>query len=150
MNEPTKAKPASDPQTGFFVGPVDARQAYDLLAQLVRVADPSAAYAPPVTQGSRTVVLASEITATLGVGFGAGEDMPAAGADPSKTSHGSGGGGGGFSAARPVAAITIDNNGVTVQPVVDVTKLGIAALTALGAMALAWMRMRRAARKQVG
>ena len=36
--------------------------------------------------------------------------------------YGVGGGGGGYTFARPVAAITIGPDGVTVEPIVDATK----------------------------
>jgi hypothetical protein len=46
--------------------------------------------------------------------------------------------------ARPVAVISVGPDGVDVEPVVDVTKLGLALFTALGAMFLMFGRMRRA------
>ena len=61
---------------------------------------------------------------------------------------GGGGGGGGFSVGRPIAVVSISAEGVQVKPVVDVTKLGIAALTAFGAMALMWSRMNRLSRRR--
>jgi hypothetical protein len=45
-----------------------------------------------------------------------------------------------------VAAIIAGPDGVRVEPIVDVTKLGLAALTALGGMFLALNRMRKASR----
>lgn len=109
------------------------QQALDLVARLFRVAEPGAVYAAPVTQGDRTVILLSELNMSVGAGYGGGTD-------------GGGGGGGGFSAGRPVAAVVIEPGGVHVEPVVDATKLGIAFITALAAMYLAWSRMRRALR----
>ena len=54
-----------------------------------------------------------------------------------------GGGGGGFSMARPVAVISVGPEGVRVEPIVDVTKLGLAFLTLLGSMLMTWRKMRR-------
>ncbi len=61
--------------------------------------------------------------------------------------YGTGGGGGGYSTARPVAAISIGPDGVHVEPVVDVTKIGLAFFTTLGAMALMFSKMSRNARR---
>jgi uncharacterized spore protein YtfJ len=55
----------------------------------------------------------------------------------------SGAGGGGTAMSRPVAVIAIGPQGVQVKPVVDVTKVGIALFTAVGAMWLAIARMNR-------
>ena len=60
------------------------------------------------------------------------------------------GGGGGVSGSRPVAAISIGPEGVCVQPVVDVTKIALAFLTAFGAMFMMFGRMKRASRELVG
>ena len=56
---------------------------------------------------------------------------------------GGGGGGGGGAQARPVATITVGPNGVHVEPIVDVTKLGVAFFTALGAIFIARSGMRK-------
>ena len=47
---------------------------------------------------------------------------------------GGGGGGGGGARARPVAVIHISGDGVSVEPVVDVTKLGLAFFALLGSI----------------
>lgn len=128
----------SEQENGFFGGEIHSSgQAFDVLARLLRVAEPSAVYGEPVVQGDRTVILASELTASAGVGYGYGSD-----ADHPENGGG-GGGGGGFAAGRPVAAVVIEPGGVHVEPVVDVTKLGIAFFTTIAAMFLAWSRMRR-------
>jgi uncharacterized spore protein YtfJ len=57
--------------------------------------------------------------------------------------EGFGGGGGGRVFSRPVAVIIAAPEGVRVEPVVDVTKIGLAALTAAGFMFGMWMRMTR-------
>ena len=120
---------------GVFGGKVDnGKQALDLVGRLLDVAGPGAVYAPPVVAGERTVLLASELTASMGVGYGGGTDEGG--------ESGGGGGGGGFAAGRPVAAVVIEPGGVRVEPVVDITKLGIALFTTLAAMFLAWSRVR--------
>jgi len=126
----------SEQPDGFFGGKLDnGKQALDLIARLFDVADPGAVYAPPVVKDGRTVILASELTASMGAGYGVGADE--------NGETGGGGGGGGFAVGRPVAAVVIEPGGVRVEPVVDVTKLGIALFTTLAAMFLAWGRIRR-------
>lgn len=157
----------SEQADGFFAKEIhNGQQALDLVARLLRVAEPGAVYGAPITVGDRTVILASELTMSLGAGYGGGDSLkPAAdataggaaasaaggvaGADVggAVVERGGGGGGGGFAAGRPVAAIVIEPGGVRVEPVVDVTKLGIALFTTLMAMFLAWSRMRRSLAK---
>lgn len=123
----------------FFALPVrSVDEAGRLIGRLLDVARTDAVYSQPLHQGDTTVIVASELTASMGVGFGGGE-----GDDPADGSNGSGGGGGGggFALGRPVAVISIDAHGVTVQPIFDLTKVAIAALTALGALFVAYRRM---------
>jgi uncharacterized spore protein YtfJ len=138
-------------------------QGMDLLEKLIATARPNAVFGPPITGGDYTVISASEVSCGLGTGFGGGGqvgDQPKSEAitpegetsEGLKSRHdftpepstGVGGGGGGFSTARPVAAISIGPDGVHVEPVVDVTKIGLAFFTTLGAMALMFSNMRKA------
>jgi uncharacterized spore protein YtfJ len=56
-------------------------------------------------------------------------------------------GGGGGSSGRPVAIIIIGPDGVTVKPVVDVTKIALASITVCGTMVMRLWRMRKARRR---
>ena len=58
---------------------------------------------------------------------------------------GGGGGGGGGASGRPIAVISVTEEGVEVEPVVDVTKIALAFFTALGSMFFMLMKMRKAA-----
>jgi uncharacterized spore protein YtfJ len=140
-------------------------QSLDLLDKLIATARPNAVFGQPVTVGEYTVITATEVSCSLGVGLGGGggeaKEPPAAeiangpeAADEIKprpevkptspaSGYGFGGGGGGLSTARPVAAISIGPNGVRVEPVVDVTKIGLAFFTTLGAMALLFSKMNK-------
>jgi uncharacterized spore protein YtfJ len=111
-------------------------EALDTIGRLFDVADPGAVFSEPIKVGNSTVITAAEISVGMGLGFGAGTD--------DEEGSGSGGGGGGFSAGRPVAAIIAGPKGVHVEPIVDVTKLGIALFTTLGAIFMARRAMRRA------
>lgn len=110
------------------------------IQQLIATADVTAAFGEPVTVGDRTIITAADVACGTGFGVGGGEG-PAQGGG---TGRGSGGGGGGGSRSRPVAAIVIEPAGVRVEPIIDLTQLGLAALTA-GVFSLFWiMRMLRA------
>lgn len=93
-------------------------------------------FAEPITSGDSLVVMAAVVERAGGFGFGGGQGDEPAG----PTGGGGGGGGGGTAAARPVAVIRIDEQSVTIQPVVDVTRLMIAALGTLVAL---WRAARR-------
>jgi uncharacterized spore protein YtfJ len=118
-----------------------------LLEKVLAAASPNVVFGQPVESGGYTVITASEVFAGGGFGYGGGSGP--AGAEPAATdapqASGHGGGGGGGSAGRPVAVISIGPDGVKVEPVVDATKLGIAAITAWGALALFLARFARRA-----
>ncbi len=113
------------------------------IEKLFAVAEPGAIFTPPVESGEHTLITASEVFVGMGVGFGMGGGA----GDENDGGAGGGGGGGGSSFGRPVAVISIGPNGVDVEPVVDVTKIAIAFVTALGAIFLSLRRMRRMSRQ---
>lgn len=127
-------------------------KAFALMDKLFTVAEPGRVFSEPVSAGEYTVITASDIHVGMGFGYGAGggTGSPASEAEGAPTSaeatgYGGGGGGGGVSRGRPVAAISVGPNGVEVEPVVDVTRLGLAFFTTIGSMFLMFRRMRRAA-----
>lgn len=119
-------------------------QVIEMVGRLHDAAKPEAAFSKPVTQGEYTVITAAETSVSLGAGFGGGggssQEEESKEADQG---FGGGGGGGGVATARPVAAITIGPNGVTVEPIVDATKIALAMFTAFGTMAVMFSKMRR-------
>lgn len=128
-------------------------QNLELMEKLFAVAQPGAVYGEPVASGEYTVITASEILVAAGSGYGVGggtgaetleEETAVEGEEDEGTGFGGGGAGGGVSMGRPVATINIGPNGVQVQPVVDVTKIGLAFFTTIGAMLMMLGRMRRA------
>ncbi len=110
-------------------------------------------FAEPVEAGGRTVIGAAEVAMGVGGGGGGsfkyGEQPDDAGTEVVEDGGGAaddfGGGGGGGGFARPVAVIIIDDDGVRVEPVVDATKIALAAITAFGSMVLLFARMWRGA-----
>ncbi len=148
--------------------------AQEILEKFVETARPSSVFAPPLTAGEYTVITASEVYAGLGIGFGGGGGSGPANEEvaevtevtetpsgdqpsvdeviveeelPAGSGVGYGGGGGGVTLGRPVAAITIGPDGVTVEPIVDATKIAIAMFTTIGAMALMFARMSQLSKK---
>ena len=127
-------------------------QAMAAIQNVVSAARVGAVYADPVQAGDYTIITASEVVAGAGFGFGRGlGSVPSRSTSPNgeetqgggATGGGGGGGGGAGSTARPVALIVIGPNGVEVRPVVDVTKIAVAVLTAWAAVFTTRMRIGR-------
>jgi uncharacterized spore protein YtfJ len=121
-----------------------------LFERLMEVAQPKSVYSEPVVSGEFTLINASEVSTGIGVGFGLGGGEGTSPGDAEKQNPagqgsgvGGGGGGGGGSMARPVAVVIIGPQGVRVEPVVDVTKLGLAMFMTVGSMLMMFSRMRR-------
>jgi uncharacterized spore protein YtfJ len=140
-------------------------QAVDAVQQTLELffetADVGRVYGEPVQHGETIIIPAAEVLTGVGFGLGygagsaQGEGAPSGAPEGqgmesgpergSGSGSGGGGGGGGRTLSRPVAVIVASPDGVQVQPVVDPTKIALAALTAFGFMAGMLMRMRRAA-----
>lgn len=113
--------------------------------QYLSTASVNAVFARPVRQGDTVVITAAEVV--CGFGFGYGEGSGASGEDKgSGGGSGGGGGGGGRTFSRPVAVIVCTPDGVSVQPIIDRSKLWMAALTAAGFMLFTLGKMRRPSR----
>jgi uncharacterized spore protein YtfJ len=101
----------------------------------VATADVTAVYGEPVEHGDTIIIPTAEVLCLMGfgVGYGGGSSQDE---DKDKPDEGSGGGGGGVGRvlARPVAVIIASPEGVRIEPVVDATKISLAALTAAGFM----------------
>jgi uncharacterized spore protein YtfJ len=134
------------------------QDAVEVIEKLFDVAQPGAVFGAPVTVGEHTVITASEVKVGMGFGFGSGggtgtelteseaADEDEAQAGESGSGFGVGGGGGGVSGGRPVAVISVGPQGVRVEPVVDATKVALAAFTTLGSMFLMLLKMRKASK----
>lgn len=115
-------------------------QGSQMLDKILAAARPGAVFGEPVKAGDYTIITACEVTSGGGFGSGMGSGPIKAGVgqegistgEPVSSGGGMGGGGGAMS--RPVATIIIGPDGVRVEPIVDVTKLGLAGITAWVAM----------------
>ena len=116
---------------------IDAVQ--NTLAQFLDTANVNRVYGAPIRRGDVTIIPTAEVLVVLGFGAGAGSGTsPEQEGDGTGVSGGSGGGGGGGGGgrtlSRPAAVIIISPDGVRVEPVVDTTKVALAAITAGGFM----------------
>ncbi|MDA8216564.1 MAG: spore germination protein GerW family protein [Dehalococcoidales bacterium] len=118
-----------------------ARSISDTLGKLTAVARVEAAFGEPQRMGEYLMIPAAEVMCGMGFGTGGGE-----GDGPQGTGKGFGGGGGGGARSRPIATIVMGPEGVSIKPVLDMSKIYLAALFTAG-FALVWaFRLARAGR----
>jgi uncharacterized spore protein YtfJ len=112
------------------------------LRNLLGTAGVAKVFAKPIQHEDVMIIPAAEVMA--GVGFGYGH-LYGSGETSSEGTEsiggGEGGGGAGRTFSRPVAIVIADPDGVRVEPVRDITKVVLAAVTAGGFMAAMMMRM---------
>ena len=135
----------------------DSESRAAMLQKIYSAADSAKVFGQAVVSGDYTVIPAAEIAGGGGFGSGMGfgpamdkkrrakvteespgtETIPA----PGPGGAGGGGGGGGGSMGRPVAAIVIGPEGVEIKPILDMSKIGLTALTAFGGVALLTVKL---------
>jgi len=127
-------------------------QATAIAERIFAAAQSRAVWGDPVHAEGYTVIPASEVMAGGGFGYGfgigrsPGVSSRVASQDGDNEGSGGGSGGGGGALGRPVATIIIGPDGVRVRPVVDVTRIALAAVTTWAAMAMTIMSLRRVGR----
>jgi uncharacterized spore protein YtfJ len=106
------------------------QQLISSMGRIFSAAQANAVFSEPVICGNYTVITASDVSAGggfgSGTGFGPAEKQTGEGAQ--QASGGGGVGGGGGSRGRPVAAIIIGPDGVSVQPILDVTRVALSGI----------------------
>jgi uncharacterized spore protein YtfJ len=121
--------------------------AQSTMEKFLSAASVSAVYGEPIKSGDALIIPTAEVLSGLGFGIGAGVGNNAVKDEEGKPTQNSGGGGGGGGGgrvlSRPVAVIIASPEGVRVEPVVDVTKVALAALTAGGFILGMLLRMLR-------
>jgi uncharacterized spore protein YtfJ len=129
---------------------VNETQSMELLGRLIEAAKPETVFSKPVKVGDTQIITASEIQVGLGYGHGLGRspqvisNLPDQNVEEStEASLGGAGGGGGAASGRPVAVITIREDGVTVEPILDRTKVALAFFTMLGSIFYLGSQIRR-------
>lgn len=111
----------------------------DTVSKLLEAADVSKVYGRPVKQGDVAIIPAAEVLSFMGFGVGAGGGTSTG--ENAGTGSGGGGGGVGRVLSRPVAIIIATSDEVRVEPVMDPTKIALAAITAGGFMFGMLLRM---------
>lgn len=119
----------------------------DMVGEFLDTASVERVYGTPMQHGDTTIIPTAEVLVALGFGLGAGGGGGGPcepGSEQQQTGYGSGsgGGGGGRTLSRPVAIIVASPAGVRVEPVVDPTKIVLAALTTFGFMIGMILRMK--------
>jgi hypothetical protein len=129
--------------------PIDARaskppldRVSGIMERLLDTADVSKVYGEPILHDGVMILPAAEVLAIAGFGMGSGGGIAVQ--QEGQKSRGSGGGGGG--GGKTLAGCSRDRRvprGVEVRPVIDFTKVALAALTAAGFVMAAWSGMKR-------
>jgi uncharacterized spore protein YtfJ len=104
-----------------------------------------AAVGPATSTASHTVVPLTETIFYGGFGMGLGSGTGRGGENQSMTGSGGGGGagGGGGGHSRTIAVVVMGPDGVKIRPVVDPTKIALAAVGAWASVMIALMRRRK-------
>jgi len=127
----------------------------DTMDRFFSTAEVEAVYGAPVQIGNQVIIPTAEVMCAMGFGYGSGNwsansdehgGTPAATGKAEESSPpgngvGSGGGGGGYTFSRPVALVIASPEGVRVEPIIDRTKIWLAAFTAAGFMISMSIRM---------
>ncbi|HEY7984878.1 MAG TPA: spore germination protein GerW family protein [Ktedonobacterales bacterium] len=109
-----------------------AQAANQTIEAIARAARPDVVFGQPIEREGVTIIPCAEIMMGMGMGGGGGTSPATGKAEPSE---GQGIGAGGGMQGRPVAAIVIAQGTVRIEPIVDATKVALAALTTMGFMA---------------
>lgn len=113
------------------------------MERLLEAANVDHVYSEPVKYGDTVVIPAAEIISAAGFGLGLGSGSNGGEEGSQGSGAGGGGGGGGRVFARPVAVIVATPEGVRVEPVIDRTKVILAAFTTFGFMFSFLARMKK-------
>jgi len=138
MNEESKLTP-EELNTLEITESVDVIQ--DTMDKFLDAAHVEAVYGKPIQNGDTTIIPTAEVLSGMGFGLGHGTGTSIEESGEENRGSGGGGGGGGRVLARPVAVVIASPQGVRVDPVIDVTKIALAALTAAGFMTGMFYRM---------
>lgn len=118
----------------------------DTMDKFIATADVEKVYGKPIKSGDTLIVPTAEILCAMGFGVGSGSGDQMDGEEGNR-GEGSGGGGGGRVLSRPVAVVIASPEGVRVEPIIDPTKIALAALTAAGFILSMLFRMMRGPRR---
>lgn len=101
-----------------------------VLERMLTVADARRVFGEPVLQGERTVIPVAQVRTMLGFGGGSGTE-PNKREGETESRSGEGGGGGGAIQVTPLGYIELTPSEARFVPIVDRTRLAIAAIIAV-------------------
>jgi uncharacterized spore protein YtfJ len=101
------------------------------LHRFLQSATATTVFGEPVKDEKGIVIPAAEVTVMFGFGMGAAKTPQSS---PTGEAKGTGGGGGGYLLARPVATVVVTPMGVKQEAIVDITKIALGVLTAVGVL----------------
>ncbi|MFN2159009.1 MAG: spore germination protein GerW family protein [Anaerolineales bacterium] len=119
----------------------------DNMKEFLHAGSVDAVYGKPIKQADTVIIPAAEVLSVMGFGIGSGYGRSPSSAEKDGDEEnegeggGSGGGGGGRILSRPAAVVIATPDEVRVEPVMDFTKIGLAALTAGGFVLGMFFRM---------
>ncbi len=114
----------------------------DTMEEFLAAADVRVVYGEPIEHEDTMIIPTAEVLCGVGFGLGSGTGTSSEqNSEKPSQGTGSGGGGGGRILSRPVAVVIASPEGVRVEPVVDITKIALAGLTAMGFMVGMMFRM---------
>lgn len=116
-------------------------RAAQVMEKLIAAGDVSRVYGLPISKGDTLIIPAAEVLTIAGFGMGGGSGTASDADGKPRHGKGGGGGGGGRTLARSVAVIVASPAGVEVKPILDLTKIALAALTAAGFVWGSWKAM---------
>jgi len=115
------------------------------MKEFLQAGSVDAVYGKPIKQGDTMIIPTAEVLSLMGFGVGSGYGRGPSGDEGNGENEseggGGGGGGGGRILSRPAAVVIATPQEVRVEPVMDVTKIGLAALTAGGFVLGMFFRM---------
>ncbi len=140
MNEKNTKTPV-DANSVEMTAAIDIMQ--ETMDKFLNAAKVTAVYGRPIKNGDTLIIPTAEVLSGMGFGIGVGTSPRTDDNEGTEPGGGVGGGGGGRVLSRPVAVVIASPEGVRVEPVVDTTKIALAALTAAGFMMGMLVRMMR-------
>lgn len=146
--DPVAVEPVEETPVDVTVAlPKSMDMVKDTMDKFLSAAGVEAVYGEVIHSGDSLIIPSAEVISGMGFGMGVGVGNNAAedeaGNPAGNSGGGGGGGGGGRILSRPVAVIIASPDSVRVEPVVDVTKIALAALTAGGFILGMLLRMLR-------
>ena len=114
---------------------MELNRIFEFFGQVYQKADVKAVFGEPQTIGKRVIIPVAQIGYGLGLGWGEGRKP---GTEEGEAETGGGGGGGGGGHASPIAVLEVSETDTRVIPIVNSTRIAMAAILT-GAWCIFWI-----------